>query len=84
MAIPEKNPNRGGGWGHGISRGIEERTFGNFRGHLKKLWNFQGCTRKSHVISVALGFWTWNLQGVSQNFAEFPGLKAFFLWNILG
>ena len=31
-AIPEKKPNREKGWGHGISRGIEERACGNSGG----------------------------------------------------
>ena len=80
-AIKEKNPNRGVGWGHGISGGIEERTCGNSRGQLKKKWNFQGCTRTNHVISMGLGFLPWNFQEVSHNFAEFPEVKG---WNFLG
>ena len=69
--------------GHGISRGIQERTCGNSRGQSKKKWNFQECTRKNHIVSRGLGFWTWNFRGVSHNFAEFPGVKACFLWNFL-
>ena len=37
------------GWGHGFSRGIAERACGNSRGTLKKKWDFQGCSRKSHL-----------------------------------
>ena len=37
------------GWGHGISRGIEERKCGNSRGQLKRKRNFQGCPSKTHV-----------------------------------
>ena len=71
-AIPEKNE-KGGGWGHGISRGIEERKCGNSRDQLKKKWNFQGCLRKNSCgISIGLGSGCWNFQGVSHNFAEFP------------
>ena len=65
-AIPEKKTNRGG-WGHGISRGIEQRICGNSRGQLKKKQNFQGCSIKnSGEISMDLGFWPWNFQEVSQ------------------
>ena len=68
---------------HGISRGIEVRTCGNSRGQLKKKWYFQGVFKKnSYGISLGLCFWPcWNFQRVSHNFAEFPGVKACFLWN---
>ena len=40
-AIPEKNQT--GGWGYGISRGIEEIASGISRGDQEKImWNFQG------------------------------------------
>ena len=45
-AIPEKIQTRKG---HGISRGSEERAYGNSRGQLKKKWNLQGCSRKTNV-----------------------------------
>ena len=49
-AIPKKNTHGWGeGWGHGISRDIEERACGNSRDQLKKKWNFQACSRKTHV-----------------------------------
>ena len=38
------------------------------RGVQEKLW-----------ISIGFGFWSWNFQRVSHNFAEFPGVKACFL-----
>ena len=37
------------GWGHGTSRDIEEKACGNSRGEPKKKWNFQGCSRKTHM-----------------------------------
>ena len=37
------------GWGHWISRGIEETACENSRSQLKKMWNFQGHSRKIHV-----------------------------------
>ena len=30
---------------------------------------------------MSLGFSTWNFQGVSQKFAEFPWVKTCFLWD---
>ena len=47
-AIPEKIQTSGRGWGHWISRRIEKNC-GNSRVQLKKKWNFQGCSRKTHV-----------------------------------
>ena len=43
-ATPENIRKRGCGvdWGHGISRGIEERACGNSSGQLKKKYNFKG------------------------------------------
>ena len=41
----------------------------------------QGCSRKTHVEfpSMGLGFWPWNFQVVSNNFASFPaGVKLVF------
>ena len=48
MGYSRKNPNMGG-WGHRISKGIEERACGSSKGQLKKKWNFQGCQRKTNV-----------------------------------
>ena len=45
MGYTRKNPNSGGSWEHGISRGIEERACKNSSGQLKKKWNFQGCIK---------------------------------------
>ena len=84
MGYFRKNLNRGWGWGHGISKGIEQRMFVNSGCQLKRKWNFQGYTRKNYVIFMGLGFRSSNFQRVSNNFAEFPGMKAYFLWNLLG
>ena len=46
----------GGGQGHGISSGIEERACENSRGQLKKKQNFRRCLRKNCGISIGLGF----------------------------
>ena len=62
------NPNTHGGWGHEISKRIEERACRNSRGQLKKKGNL------SWGISMGLGFWPWSFQVVSNNFAEFPGV----------
>ena len=32
-----------------MSRGIEERACRNSRGQLKKKWDFEGCSRKTHL-----------------------------------
>ena len=50
LAIPGKIQTGGGGsWGHGISRGIEERACENSRGQLKKKEVFK--LKKSTVSS---------------------------------
>ena len=48
-AIPEKKSKQGGGWAHGISRGIEERVCGNSGDQFKKKWNLQRWFRKNHL-----------------------------------
>ena len=75
----------GGGQGHGISSGIEERACENSRGQLKKKQNFRRCLRKNCGISIGLGFWPWNFKGVSHNFVEFPEMKMISddLWDDL-
>ena len=62
----------------------------NFHGYWgKNMWKFQGSIKKevkfpgvikkkSCGISIGLGFWPWNPQGVSHNFAESPGVENFF------
>ena len=46
--IPEKNKQEG--WGHETSRGIYwKNRIWRFWGSIKKKWNFQGWSRKSHV-----------------------------------
>ena len=73
------------------TRGL--RTW-NFQGYWRKsMWKFQELIKKEVEflgvykkenwcgISMGLGIWPWNIQGVSHNFAEFPGMKACFLQN---
>ena len=71
-----------GGYGHGIFRGItiKERACRNseLQRSIKKEVEFLELFKKKCEISMALGFWPLNFQGVSQNFAEFSGVKAFF------
>ena len=53
------------------------------RGQLKKNRNFQEYSRKTHLeVPWLLGF-DLRISKVSHihNFAEFPGVKAFFLQN---
>ena len=37
--------------------------------------------KKSCGIFYGFGFWQWNFQRVSHNFAEFPGVRTSFPWN---
>ena len=73
MGYSRKDPNNGGGWEHGISRGTEERTSENSWDQLKKKWNFQECTRKDHVIG-GWGGGGWKV------YPQSPCLD--FSWNI--
>ena len=67
------------GWGHGTCRGIEERKCGDSRGVQGKTHAHVDFHRSWAWVLVL--FWPWSFQRVSQNFAEFPGVKAFFLQN---
>ena len=60
IGLFQEKTNRGGGWGHGISRGIEEVEGGISKNDV----NFSGVIRKQIGISSSLGFWFWNFQGV--------------------
>ena len=77
MGCSRKNPNMGG-WGHGISIGIVERTCVNSCGQFKKKWNFYGRSIKNHVE------FPWVL--VLQNFQEwsfvFPEISKGKLTNL--
>ena len=88
-AIPEKKKTRWGrgGWGHGISRSVEERTCGNSRVYLKKKRNFQGCSRKNYVefpcflvfeVRISQGYHTilQNFQGFKLVFSRFSKGKV--------
>ena len=71
-AIPDKIQTGDGGWGHSFSKGTKERTCGNFKGHLRKKWNFQGCSRKSYmqftwVLVFDLGISTKRCHTISKN-----------------
>ena len=61
-----------GGWGHGISKGIEERTYRNSRGHLKKKQNFPKCSRKTHAEWVGCNW---------ENLHDLPAPKIFFKFS---
>ena len=52
-----------------------------FQGSIKKEVEFQGVLKKSScgISNKGLDFWAWNFQGLSHNFAEFPGVKACFI-----
>ena len=74
-AITENNQTRGE---------VEDMEF---PGVLKKeqMWKFLGLIKKEVEFPGLFmqnfhEFWflTWNFQGLSHNFAEFPGVKAFF------
>ena len=56
----QEKTNRGGGSGHGISRGIEEVEGGISKKDIK----FPEVIRKRIVIFSSLGFWFWNFEGV--------------------
>ena len=88
-AIPEKKQTRWGrgGWGHGISRSVEERTCGNSRVYLKKKRNFQGCSKKNYVefpcflvfeVRISKGYHTilQNFQGFKLVFSRFSKGKV--------
>ena len=75
MGYFRKKPNRGC-WGHGISRGIEERAYGNSRGQLKKKWNFQGCSRETHVeFTWIMGSPVWDFFRNSSMWPPFSTLQ---------
>ena len=66
--------------------GVEDMEFPGvlktFLGSIKKEVKFPGVLKKnSSGISMGLGFWSWNFQGVSHNFAEIPWAKVCFLLN---
>ena len=51
MGYSRENPDRRG-WGHGVSRGIEETACGNSRDRLKRKWKTPGkfrCSGKTDV-----------------------------------
>ena len=70
--------------------GIEDLEFS---GILKSMWKSQGSIKKEvkfpgvckenlcGIGSMGLSFSTWNFQRMSHNFAEFPEVKACFLWD---
>ena len=64
----------------GYSRKIEMELYGVSK-DIEKKWKFQGLIKKevelpgefkkkSCGISMSLGFWPWNFQSLSHNFAE--------------
>ena len=57
---------------------IEEKACGNSRDKQKKKENFQGYLMKNGGISIGLGFWTWNFQGVSQQFCRISRDESLF------
>ena len=67
-----------GDLGHGISWSIEEIASGYCRGQLKKKWNFQGCSRKTHVeFPWDLVFDLETCKGCHKILQKFWGSKLF-------
>ena len=49
----------------------------NFQGSIEKEVEFPGLLQKNSCgISMGIGFWTWNFEGMSHNFAELPWVKV--------
>ena len=66
-------------------QGHWKNSMRKFQGSSKKEKKFIGVTKKKPCgISMGLGFWSGNFQGVSHNFAEFPGAIACFFLNFQG
>ena len=84
QVIPE-NSNRWSGE-HGIFYGYWAKSMWKFQESIKKEKEFpRGIKKKSCGISMVLGFWCWNFQGVPHQFAEFPRVMKFcFLQNFQG
>ena len=62
--------------------GVLKKQHVEISGSIKEEVEFLGVFEKNSCeISMVLVFLSWNFQGVSQNFAEFPWVKACFLWN---
>ena len=77
----QKKSKQGGGVEdiHGISRDLEEKTCGNFRGQLKKKCKFQGCSRKTNAkFPWVLVFDFGISRGCHTNLQNFQGQKLFF------
>ena len=73
-------PKYTGGLGPRFSKSFKERACGNYWDQIKKVWNFQGCSRKlmwnfhgSWFLVFDLGIST---KDVSLKFAEFAWVKA--------
>ena len=67
------------GCGHAIFRVIEERTCGNLGGQLKKKWDFQECSRKTHVHFLwILVFDFGSSKGCNTILLNFQGCKLIF------
>ena len=62
---------------------VLKKNMWKFQESIKKEVEFPGVYKKN-LISMCLGFWPWNFEGVSHNFTEFPEMKACFLWIFLG
>ena len=70
-----------GGWGQGVFRVLKRMW--KFQGSIKKEVKFPGVFKKNSCgIFLGPGFWNWNFQVVSRNFAEYPWVKACFLSGI--
>ena len=72
----------GRGWEPGICRGAEERACENYWGWLKKMWNFHGCSRKTHEKFPFLLVFDLGISKRCHNFSEFSGVTACFLQNL--
>ena len=61
---------------------IEEKSIWKYQRSINFQVNFQVYSRKTHEISMGLGFWTWNFQGLSQ-FCRISSGESLFSWEFL-
>ena len=78
LAIPKKKQRRGVGLVKDMEfQGYWSNFMRNFQGSIEKEVEFPGLLQKNSCgISMGIGFWTWNFEGMSHNFAEFPWVKV--------
>ena len=65
-------------------QGFQRNIMCNFQGLIKNKSGISRGDQEKIMYFWGLDFWPWNFQWEQYSYAEFPGVRLYFVWNFQG